>query len=233
MAAWARRRLELYAAADSRSSPKQPRSTCQKPFENLPKKAQRDADRRRRRIARHSGNPGRDVRQASSEAYREWLMEYMSPAECPDCHGKRLRPSSLAVRVKGVSIAEFTGAVDFARAGDGEELEAQRAREADRRTRGGRNPQPAGISGRRRPGLSEPGPLGRDALRRRGAAHPPGDADRLEAARRAVRARRAVDRTASARQRSAARIAARTCAIWATRCWWWSTTPRPSSAPTT
>jgi excinuclease ABC subunit A len=46
--------------------------------------------------------------ESSAEAYREWLMEYMSPSECPACHGKRLRPSSLAVRVKNFSIAEFT-----------------------------------------------------------------------------------------------------------------------------
>jgi excinuclease ABC subunit A len=45
----------------------------------------------------------------SSEGYREWLMEYMSPTECPDCHGRRLKPSSLAVKVQGISIAEFTG----------------------------------------------------------------------------------------------------------------------------
>ena len=45
----------------------------------------------------------------SSENYREWLMDYMSPTECPDCHGRRLRPESLAVRVKEISIAEFTG----------------------------------------------------------------------------------------------------------------------------
>ena len=32
----------------------------------------------------------------------------MSPAVCPACDGKRLRPSSLAVRVKNFSIAEFT-----------------------------------------------------------------------------------------------------------------------------
>ncbi|HXM43051.1 MAG TPA: excinuclease ABC subunit UvrA [Bryobacteraceae bacterium] len=44
----------------------------------------------------------------SSEGYREWLTEYMSPAECPACHGLRLRPASLAVRVKNFSIAEFT-----------------------------------------------------------------------------------------------------------------------------
>ena len=29
-------------------------------------------------------------------------MEYMSPIECPACHGKRLKPASLAVRVKGI-----------------------------------------------------------------------------------------------------------------------------------
>jgi excinuclease ABC subunit A len=46
--------------------------------------------------------------QEAGEGYREWLTDYMSPSECQDCHGKRLRPSSLAVRVKGSSIAEFT-----------------------------------------------------------------------------------------------------------------------------
>lgn len=43
-----------------------------------------------------------------SEGYREYLMVYMSPSMCPACLGKRLKPSSLAVRVKDVSIAEFT-----------------------------------------------------------------------------------------------------------------------------
>src|SRR5712691_5839063 len=33
----------------------------------------------------------------------------MSPAECPACHGKRLRPASLSVRVKNFAISEFTG----------------------------------------------------------------------------------------------------------------------------
>jgi excinuclease ABC subunit A len=44
----------------------------------------------------------------ASEGYREWLMEYMSPTKCPACLGKRLKPASLAVRVKGLSIADFT-----------------------------------------------------------------------------------------------------------------------------
>ncbi|MBV9300622.1 MAG: excinuclease ABC subunit UvrA [Acidobacteriaceae bacterium] len=46
--------------------------------------------------------------QRASEGYREWLMDYMSPTTCPDCKGRRLRPESLAVRVKGISIADFT-----------------------------------------------------------------------------------------------------------------------------
>ena len=46
--------------------------------------------------------------ESSSEGYREWLMNYMSPTECPACHGKRLRPESLAVKVNGMSIADFT-----------------------------------------------------------------------------------------------------------------------------
>jgi excinuclease ABC subunit A len=33
----------------------------------------------------------------------------MSPTTCDVCSGRRLKPSSLAVRVKGVTIAEFTG----------------------------------------------------------------------------------------------------------------------------
>jgi excinuclease ABC subunit A len=44
----------------------------------------------------------------SSEGYREWLMDYMSPTLCPDCQGKRLKPSSLAVQVDSLSIADFT-----------------------------------------------------------------------------------------------------------------------------
>ncbi len=39
---------------------------------------------------------------------REQLELYMSLIKCKDCGGKRLKASSLAVRVKGLSIAEFT-----------------------------------------------------------------------------------------------------------------------------
>ena len=44
----------------------------------------------------------------ATDDYREWLTEYMSPIECPACHGQRLKASSLSVRVKNFSVAEFT-----------------------------------------------------------------------------------------------------------------------------
>src|SRR5260370_38142582 len=40
--------------------------------------------------------------------YREWLMDYMAPSVCPACQGRRLRHSSLAVRVKNTGLAEIT-----------------------------------------------------------------------------------------------------------------------------
>ncbi len=50
---------------------------------------------------------GEIYRDAPSE-YQDWLNDYMSPVPCASCGGKRLRPSSLAVRVNSISIAEFT-----------------------------------------------------------------------------------------------------------------------------
>ena len=44
----------------------------------------------------------------STSGYREWLAEYMSATTCSTCNGKRLQPSSLAVRVRDTGIAEFT-----------------------------------------------------------------------------------------------------------------------------
>ncbi len=78
------------------------------PFDQLPKKVQATL------LEGGGGFPGilpmlEETFEESSESYREWLMDYMSAVSCPACNGKRLRPSSLAVRVKGLSVAEFTG----------------------------------------------------------------------------------------------------------------------------
>ncbi|MCA1622079.1 MAG: excinuclease ABC subunit UvrA [Acidobacteria bacterium] len=45
---------------------------------------------------------------APSERVREALEELVSPVGCPDCQGRRLQPESLAVRVGGRGIAEYT-----------------------------------------------------------------------------------------------------------------------------
>ncbi len=50
-----------------------------------------------------------EIYRDASADYREWLSEYMSPVKCAACNGKRLRPSSLAVRVRNISIADFAG----------------------------------------------------------------------------------------------------------------------------
>jgi excinuclease ABC subunit A len=87
---------------------KKARIALTKPFEQL-------NDRQRAVLLDGQGDfPGilklldRAFREYPTEGYRDYLMQYMSPVECEACHGKRLRPSSLAVRMKGLSIADFT-----------------------------------------------------------------------------------------------------------------------------
>jgi excinuclease ABC subunit A len=77
------------------------------PFEDLPAKVQSQL------LTGAGGFEGilgilEQLYQESTENYREWLTEYMAPVECAACHGQRLRPASLSVRVKNFSIAEFT-----------------------------------------------------------------------------------------------------------------------------
>jgi len=48
------------------------------------------------------------LEESKSDTYREWLTQYMSPAPCTACNERRLRPESLAVKIAGLSIADFT-----------------------------------------------------------------------------------------------------------------------------
>src|SRR5881628_1678947 len=50
----------------------------------------------------------RNFEESNSDSYREWITQYMSATLCTVCHGKRLRPESLAVKLAGWSIADFT-----------------------------------------------------------------------------------------------------------------------------
>jgi excinuclease ABC subunit A len=77
------------------------------PFESLPKKTQ---------ALLLDGGPGfpgvlkllQDAFDEAGHGYREWMMDYMSASTCSECHGRRLKPSSVAVQVKGKSIADLT-----------------------------------------------------------------------------------------------------------------------------
>jgi excinuclease ABC subunit A len=50
----------------------------------------------------------RGLEDSNSDKYREWITQYMSPVPCAVCGERRLRPESLAVKVGGLSISEYT-----------------------------------------------------------------------------------------------------------------------------
>ncbi|MCQ2009188.1 excinuclease ABC subunit UvrA [Sporolactobacillus sp. STSJ-5] len=53
-------------------------------------------------------NIGRRYRETSSDFIREQMSEYMMQKPCPTCHGHRLRPEALAVKIGGKHISEVT-----------------------------------------------------------------------------------------------------------------------------
>jgi len=66
--------------------------------------------RRRSYSVRFEGivnNLERRYSDTDSDAVRERVEGYMAEQDCPDCGGARLRPESLAVKVGGISIAEY------------------------------------------------------------------------------------------------------------------------------
>src|SRR5262249_12806325 len=50
----------------------------------------------------------RRYEETDSETNRERIEGYMAEQPCPACDGARLRPESLAVRVGGISIADYS-----------------------------------------------------------------------------------------------------------------------------
>ncbi|MGE5487417.1 MAG: excinuclease ABC subunit UvrA [bacterium] len=96
-----------YVVHSATEAARKARINIAKPFESLPAKAQEFL------LFGGDGYPGllalmQEKFEEATSAYRDWLTAYMSPVLCPDCKGKRLKPGSLAVRVKGLSIAAFT-----------------------------------------------------------------------------------------------------------------------------
>ncbi len=180
-------------------------------------------------------NLQRRLQETDSVWVREELSRYQAEKPCAVCNGARLKPEALAVRVAGNNIAEASE-LSIRRALDWfggvlPTLTPQRAEIAAAHP--ARDRRSAAVPGRCRAGLPDPGARLRHAVRRRVAAHPPGQPDRLRPDRRAVRAGRALDRPAPARQRTPARPRCGGCATSATPCWWSNMTRTRSAPPTT
>jgi len=86
------------------------------PFEKLPPKtqslilygeAQNGTGKKRTGFLGVVGFLKQNLEEATSESYREWLLNYMSATKCQVCKGRRLRPESLAVKINKMSIADF------------------------------------------------------------------------------------------------------------------------------
>ena len=84
------------------------------PFEKLPEKIQTlllygEPDRGGKTGYRGILNYlKKNLEETASDNYRDYMMDFMSATTCSVCRGKRLRPESLAVKVNGMSIADFT-----------------------------------------------------------------------------------------------------------------------------
>ena len=53
-------------------------------------------------------NLSRRYKQTNSSYIREWIESYMNVKPCETCGGSRLKPESLAIKIKNLSIAEVT-----------------------------------------------------------------------------------------------------------------------------
>ncbi len=140
------------------------------------------------------------MQESTSEVTRQWYGRYFREQLCRACGGQRLRPESRAVVLASKSIVDVTGmtVAGAAQHFTGLGLKGARAQIATEILKevNARLGLPAG----RRARVPDAGPRGGDAVGRRGAAHPAGVAAGLGAVGRHVRAGRAVDRPAPARQ---------------------------------
>ena len=149
----------------------------------------------------------RRYRETDSSTQRERIEEYMSFRPVPGLQGRAAEARGARRHGRREEHPRVHEAVDHAGARVHRGPRADRDRADDRRAHRQGDPRAADVPRRRRRRLPEPRPRERDALRRRGAAPTTRDADRLAARRRPLHPRRAVDRTAPARQRQADRDA--------------------------
>ena len=154
-------------------------------------------------------NLERRYKETESEWSREEIQRYMTATPCEACHGFRLKPEALAVKIDGqhigeVSLLSVSAAIEWAK-GLPAKLDAKRNEIAHRILK----EIVDRLTFLRDVGLDylTLRAFVRHAVGRREPAHQARFADRLGSDRRALCARRAVDRSSPARQRAASRYA--------------------------
>ncbi len=85
------------------------------------------------------------LNEAPSEKVRSALEELVSPGTCPECKGRRLRADSLAVRIGGRGIADYTTLPIEDATAVFAEIKLNPREDKDRRTDTPRNSQPASL----------------------------------------------------------------------------------------
>ncbi len=136
---------------------------------------------------------------------RVFLSRYRGYQTCPDCAGHAAAARGAGGAGRRPDHRPGLGAHHPPGAGLLRRARPAAAGRGDRRQGAQGDPPPARLPERRRPRVPDPRPAVVDAVGRRGAAHQPGDVARRVAGRHALRARRAVDRPAPARQPAAHR----------------------------
>ena len=179
------------------------------------------------------GHLKQNLEASTSDAYREYLLDFMSATECSVCHGKRLRPESLAVKVNGMSIADFTELPDCARARCRAQDQTDRQGTDHRRTHRARNHRAPRISRQRRTRLpvSSAAPPPHSPVEKASASASPRKSDRSCAAFSTFSTNLPSDCTIATTAAFSPR--SKICATSATPCSSSSTMKKPSAAPTT
>jgi len=139
-----------------------------------------------------------NLEDSNSDSYREWLLNYMS-ATVPGVQRRAAASGEPGGEGEWDVHRRLHRVVFGTRRGSGAQDKARRARREDSRTRATRDRGASAIPQRRGTELYFARPFGGNALRRRRPAHPAGHTDRVAAAWRALRARRALHRIASPR----------------------------------
>ena len=150
-------------------------------------------------------NMERRFRETDSAWVKEELGRYQSARTCEVCHGDRLKPEALAVKIGGRNISEVArlSIAEALQWFSGIDARADPEPERDRPAHPEGDQRAARLFAECRARIPDPVARLGHVVGRREPAHPARLADRLGADRRALCARRAVDRAAPTRQRAA------------------------------